>query len=250
MERFFPHAARAAAVVFALVSAGTAVAQRDSAAPPRGEQRTADGLLARTSEGSFQPVKFDVGDAPFALRNNNWVALKGPNLEGRWPGQTGANQQSFARFDDPAYAIRGFLELIRYYNDKHNTRSAAAILTRFSPPGDCSGAPSIPASERRDGGNCPENESTPPVTAVRAARAVGLQPTEDMQLFGPGGQINHPDRLRALLDAVVTQEIGPSHCPQPPRGESWIGCRVDDGLFNRAVQLLPEQRGPTAGTNR
>ena len=162
MERFLPHAARAAAVVFALVSAGTAFAQRDAAAPPRGEQRTAEGLLARTSEGSFQPVKFDAGDAPFALRNNNWVSLKGPNLEGRWPGQTGANQQNFARFDDPAYAVRGFLELMRYYNDKHNTRSAAAIMTRFSPPGDCSGAPSVPAGERREGGNCPENEIDAP----------------------------------------------------------------------------------------
>jgi hypothetical protein len=250
MERFFPHVARAAAVVLALVSAGTASAQRDAATPPRGEQRTAEGLLARTGDGSFGPVTFDAGHAPFALRNNNWVALKGPNLEGRWPGQTGANQQNFARFDDPAYAVRGCRELIRDYQDKHNTRSAAAIMTRFSPPGDCSGAPSVPASERREGGNCPENESTPPVTAVRAARAVGLAPTDDMELFGPGGQLNHPDRLRALLDAVATQEIGPSHCPQPPRGESWIGCRVDDGIFNRAVQLLAEQRGPTAGAAR
>jgi hypothetical protein len=249
MERFFPHVARATAVVFALAFAGTALAQRDAATPPRGEQRTAEGLLARTGDGSFQPVKFNAGDAPFALRNNNWVSLKGPNLEGRWPGQTGANQQNFARFDDPAYSVRGFVELIRYYQDKHNTRSAAAIMTRYSPPGDCSGAPSVPASERREGGGCPENESTPPVTAVRAARAVGLQPTEDMELFGPGGRINHPDRLRVLLDAVVTQEIGPSHCPQPPRGESWIGCRVDDGLFNRAVGLLGE-RGPTAGAAR
>jgi hypothetical protein len=251
MERFLSQSARAAAAVALIVcAAGTASAQRDAATPPRGEQRTAEGLLARTGEGSFGPVKFDAGDAPFALRNNNWVSLKGPNLEGRWPGQTGANPQNFARFDDPAYSIRGFLELIRYYQDKHNTRSAAAIMIRYSPPGDCSGAPSVPASERREGGNCPENETTPPVTAVRAARGVGLQPNDDMELFAPGGKINHPDRLRALLDAVVTQEIGPSHCPQPPRGENWIGCRVDDGMFNRAVELLAERRGPTANANR
>ena len=77
---------------------------------------------------------------------------------------------------------------------------------------------------------------------MRAARAVGLQPTDDLDLFGPDGRINHPDRLRALIDAVVTQEVGASHCPQPPRGESWIGCRVDDGVYNRAVELL-DQRG-------
>jgi hypothetical protein len=245
MARSFPHAARAAAVALALFSAGAASAQRDAAAPRRGEQRTAEGLLARGGKGSFGPVKFDAGDAPFGLRNNNWVSLKGPNLDGRWPGQTGANPHGFAHFDDPAYAIRGFVELIRLYQDKHNARSAAAIMKRYSPPGDCSGAPSIPASERRDGGGCPENESTPPVTAVRVARAVGLKPTDSLDLFGPNGQINHPDRLRVLLDAIVTQEIGPSHCPQPPRGESWIGCRVDDGLFNRAVELLGERRGPT-----
>jgi hypothetical protein len=59
---------------------------------------------------------------------------------------------------------------------------------------------------------------------VRVARAAGLQPNDDLDLFGQDGRINHPDRLRALLDGIVTQEIGPSHCPLPPRGESWIGC--------------------------
>ena len=80
---------------------------------------------------------------------------------------------------------------------------------------------------------------------MRVARAVGLKPTDDLDLFGPDGSISQPDRLRALLDAVVTQELGPSTCPQPPRGESWIGCRVDDGMFNRAVELFDRKRGPT-----
>jgi hypothetical protein len=76
------------------------------------------------------------------------------------------------------------------------------------------------------------------------ARAVGLRPTDNpSDVFGPDGQINHPDRLRALMDAVVTQEVGASHCPQLPRGESWIGCRVDDGLDNRAVELLTQMPG-------
>src|SRR3712207_8954244 len=61
-----------------------------------------------------------------------------------------SNPQNFARFDDPVHAVRGFVELIRYYQEKHNARSAAAILKRYSPPGDCSGAPSVPPSERRD----------------------------------------------------------------------------------------------------
>ena len=245
MAHRIPRPIRAVAVALALFSAGAASAQRDAAAPRRGEERTAEGLLARTGEGSFEPVTFDADDAVFGLRNNNWVAIKGPNLDGRWPGQTGANTHGFARFDDPAYSVRSFIELIRIYQDRHNARSAAAIMKRYSPPGDCSGAPSIPASERREGGGCPENENTPPVTAVRVARAVGLKPTDDLELFGPEGRINHPDRLRVLLDAVVTQELGPSYCPQPPRGESWIGCRVDDGMFNRAVELLGERRGPT-----
>jgi hypothetical protein len=235
----------------ALFSAGAASAQRDGAAPRRGEERVADGLLARGGEGAFGPVKFDAGDAVFGLRNNNWVAIKGPNLDGRWPGQTGANSHGFARFDDPAYSVRSFIELVRLYQDRHNARSAAAIMKRYSPPGDCSGAPSVPPSARREGGGCPENETTPPVTAVRVARAVGLKPTDSLDLFGSDGQINHPDRLRVLLDAVVTQELGPSHCPQPPRGESWIGCRVDDAVFNRAVELLGGQRdGQAAAASR
>ncbi len=240
------HAARAAAVSLALLAAGPAAAQRDAAqrdtASARGEPRTADGLLARQGEGAFGPLTFDPGTAPFGLRNNNWVGLKGPNLSGRWPGQTGATKLGFARFDDPAQAIRGFVELLRLYQDRHNARSAVDIMKRYSPAGDCSGAPSIPPGERREGGGCRENQTIAPVTAVRAAQAVGLRPTDSLDLFGPDGRINHPDRLRALLDAVVTQEVGASHCPQPPRGESWIGCRVDDGLYNRAVGLLG-QRG-------
>jgi hypothetical protein len=224
-----------------LLSPSTTSAQGDTARPS-GQQQVATGLLARQGDGTFRPVVFDAESAPFGLRSNNWVGLKGPNLDGRWPGQTGANPQGFARFDDPAYAIRAFMEIVRGYHDRQNARSAADILSRYSPSGDCSGAPSVPPAERREGGGCPENEATAPVTAVRAARAVGLQPTDDLQLFDPGGRINHPDRLRALLDAVVTQEVGASHCPQPPRGESWIGCRVDDGLYARAIELL-ERRG-------
>ena len=224
-----------------LFSAGAALAQPD-AAPANGEGRKTGGLLARQSDGSFGPVTFDPDRAPFALRSNNWVAIKGPNLSGTWPGQTGATSLGFARFEEPAYAVRGFIELMRIYHDRHDARSAKAILARYSPAGDCSGAPSVPPGQRREGGGCVENQTTPPVSAVRAAGAVGLRPTDDLDLFGPDGRINHPDRLRALLDAVVTQEVGPSHCPQPPRGESWIGCRVDDAVYNRAVELL-DRRG-------
>jgi hypothetical protein len=237
MARVLSGIVRAVVLASALFSVNAALAQGE-AAMRRGEQQTASGLLARQADGSFAPVTFDLDKAPFGLRYNNWVGLKGPNLNGRWPGQTGANAQGFARFDDPAYAIRAFIDLMRQYHDRHELRSAAAILRRYSPAGDCSGAPSVPASERREGGACPENETTPPVTAVRVARAVGLQPTDDLDLFGPDGRINHPDRMRALLDGVVTQEIGPSQCPQPPRSESWIGCQVNDGVYNRAVELL------------
>ena len=228
---------RVAAVGLTLFAAGSALAQPDAAAP-RPEQHAAEGLSARQGEGSFGPVTYDPGAAPFGLRNNNWVAIKGPNLSGRWPGQTGANTHGFARFDDPAYSISSFIALVRIYQDEHNLRSAKDILARYSPAGDCSGAPSLPASKRREGGGCVENQRSAPVTTVRAAKAVGLQASDDLDLFGANGQINHPDRLRALIDAVVTQEVGPSHCPQPPRGELWIGCHADDGVYNRAVELL------------
>ena len=246
MARCYPHVVRAAAATAAalalLSAAGAASAQPGAAAPAqqqqRGEQRTVEGLLARRSDGSYAPARFDPAAAPPGLRSNNWVGIKGPNLQGRWPGQTGASEQGFARFDDPAASVRAFVELVRQLQERHGARSAADILRRYSPPGDCSGAPSLPPGERREGGGCPENETTPPVTAVRAARAVGLKPTDDLGLFGPGGRLDQPDRLRALLDAVVTQELGPGACPQPPRGESWIGCRVDDAVFDRAVEAL------------
>ncbi len=237
MTRPLFQALRAGVLAASLLAPAVAFAQGDAAAT-RNAPRAADGLLARQGDGSFAPMSFDPAGAPFGLRNNNWFGLKGPNISGRWPGQTGATALGFARFDDPAHSVRAFIELMRGYQERHDARSAAEILARYSPPGDCSGAPSIPASERREGGGCPENSTTPPVTAVRVARAVGLQPTDDLDLFGPDRRIQHPDRLRALMDGIATQEIGPSHCPQPPRGESWIGCRVDDGVYGRAVALL------------
>jgi len=235
-----PNTAFMVAVAFLLCSVATALAQRETAGPPQ-EPHVASGLLARQDNGAYGPVTFDPDQAPFGLRNNNWVGLKGPNLTGKWPGQTGANANGFARFDEPAYAIRAFVDLVRQYQFRHDARSSTEILKRYAPPGDCSGAPSVPPNERREGGGCVENETTPPVTAIRAARAVGLQPTDNLDLFDPGGRIKHPDRLRTLIDAVVTQEIGPSYCPQPPRGESWIGCRVDDVTYSRAIELLDRQ---------
>jgi hypothetical protein len=239
MTHWFSRSLRACVLTSVLVASVPALAQGQ--ATTRNAAQTANGLLARQGDGSFAPITFDPTGAPFGLRSNNWVGLKGPNLSGRWPGQTGATALGFARFEDPAYSVRAFIDLMRTYHDRHGARSAADILGRYSPPGDCSGAPSVPAGERREGGGCPENATTPPATAVRVARTLGLQPTDDLDLFGPDGRINHPDRLRALLDGIVSQEIGASHCPQPPRGESWIGCRVDDGTYGRAVELLARQ---------
>lgn len=239
MTRRLSQATRAVVLASALFAATAGFARHGCAAQQDGH-RGADGLLARQADGSFGTVTYDPEKAPFGIRNKNWVGLKGPNLKGRWPGQTGADPRGFARFDDPAYAIRSFVDLVRQYQNRYNARSAADILGRYSPAGDCSGAPSVPPNKRREGGGCAENRTTPPVTAVRAARAVGLQPTDNLDLFGPGGRINHPDRLRALIDAVVTQEVGVSHCPQPPRGETWIGCRVGDDVYDRAVELLSQ----------
>ena len=236
MARSVSQAVYAAVTALTLFSTGVASAQPTATMPHIG-QHAVDGLLARQDDGSYKPVTFDPGQAPFALRNNNWVGMKGPNLRRKWPGQIGVNPVGFARFDDPAYSISSLIELMRIYQNRDNVRSAAAILKHYSPAGDCSGAPSVPPSKRRIGGGCVENQITPPATAIQIAHAVDLQPTDDLDLFSPDGQISHPDWLRALVNAIVTQEVGKSHCPQAPHGENWIGCKVDDGLYNRAVEL-------------
>jgi len=207
------------------------LAQQDAAHLPS-QPRAADGLLARQGNTSdFAPVRFQPASAPFPLRHNNYVGIKRPGSAGAWPGQTGADSRGYAMFDDPAYAIRAFMELMRTYHDRYGDRSAPAIFRHLSPPGDCSGAP------QAHGGACPENERTPPVSAVRAAAAAGRSPEQDLQLFGADGKINDGP-MRAVLDADVTQEVGVPYCPQPPRGETWLGCRIDDGLYRRALDLL------------
>jgi hypothetical protein len=223
---------RAMAACLLLLPLGPALAQKHSAQPQqRAEVRVAEGLLARQGNGDFAPVRFPPDTAPFALRFNNYAAIKRPDGGGAWPGQTGADGRGYAMFGDPAYGIRAFIDLLRTYHDRYGARSAADIFRRLAPPGDCSGAPTPRAA-----GGCPENETQPPISAVRAARAVGLGPGDDLQIFGPGGEINET-RLRAIIDAAVTQEIGPPYCPQPPRRESWLGCRVDDALYRRALSI-------------
>jgi hypothetical protein len=215
----------------ALLPLGPALGQQDGAAHPS-EGRVADGLLARQDNGpDFAALRFQAASAPFPLRHNNYVAVKRPGTRGAWPGQTGVDSRGYAMFDDPAFAIRAFLELMRTYHDRYGNRSARDIFRHLSPPGDCSGAP------QRHGGSCPENERQPPVSAIRAAAAVGRKPEQDLQLFGAGGTVNDGP-MRAVLDAVVSQEVGVPYCPQPPRGEIWLGCRVDDGLYRRALDLF------------
>jgi hypothetical protein len=227
----------AVATVLALLAPASALAQRSEGEASRAEVRVADGLLARQADGTFEPVRFDQASAPFGLRHNNYVALKRPGSGGTWPGQVGANSRGYAQFDDPAYAVSAFTELMRIYHDRYGARSASDIFQRYSPTGDCSGAPSVPPAQRREGGGCPENETQAPINAARAVRAVGLRPGDELDLFGPGGEIRHHDRLRALMDAVVSQEIGAPYCPQPPREESWLGCHIDDRLYQRALEL-------------
>lgn len=95
------HASCVVALGLTLFSSGAALAQQGDAAR-HGEQQISGGLRARQGEGAFQPLTFDRVKAPLGPHNNNWGAIKGPNLHGRWPVQTGANTFGFARFDDPA----------------------------------------------------------------------------------------------------------------------------------------------------
>jgi hypothetical protein len=205
-----------------------AYAQQSGAPAP--SARVAEGLLARQDGASeLAPVRFEPRSAPLPLRYNNYAAIKRPGRD-TWEGQTGTGTYGYARFDDPAYAIAGFIDLMRTYHVHYKARSALDIFRRYAPPADCTGAPS--GTEP----GCPENEVQPRIYAARAAAAAGLRPSDDLQLFGPDGSINH-DRMRAVLDAVVSQEIGPPYCPQPPRGQKWLGCRVSDDLYRRATEL-------------
>ncbi len=213
-----------------LLLLGPALAQQREASPAS-ETHVADGLLARQgSTSDFAPVRFQPTSAPFPLRHNNYVAVKRPGTHGAWPGQTGVDNRGYAMFDDPAYSIAAFMEILHTYHDRYGERSARDIFRHLSPPGDCSGAPV------RHSGGCPENERQPPVSAVRAAAAVDRKPEQDLQLFGAGGKVNDAP-MRAVLDAAATQEVGVPYCPQPPRGETWLGCHVSDDLYRRALGL-------------
>ena len=70
MARRLPHAPRAAALAaaLALFAAGAASAQ--------GDQRTVEGLLARTGEGSFGPAKVDAKDVREAQAEASGQALE------------------------------------------------------------------------------------------------------------------------------------------------------------------------------
>lgn len=220
-----------ATACLALLSIGPALAQQNKA-PAAAETRVATGLLSRQANTSdYAPVRFQPASAPFPLRQNNYVAVKRPGTNGAWPGQTGVNDRGYATFDDPAYAIRAFMELMRTYRDRYGERSTRAIFHHLAPVGDCSGAPP------GHGSKCPENSRQPPVFAIRAAAAAGVGPEQDLHLFDAGGTVNDKS-MRAMIDAAASQEVGVPYCPQPPRGETWLGCHIDDGLYRRALELF------------
>jgi hypothetical protein len=205
-------------------------AQAQQSGAPTPSARVAEGLLARQDGVSeFAPVRFDPRSAPLPLRYNNYAAIKRPGRD-TWEGQTGTGWLGYARFEDPAYAIAGFIDLMRTYHVHYKARSALDIFSRYAPESDCTGAVT------RTEPGCPENTVQPRIYAGRAAAALGLRPTDDLQLFRPDGTINH-ERMRGVIDAVVTQEIGAPYCPQPPRGQKWLGCTVSDDLYRRAMEV-------------
>ncbi len=199
------------------------------------ERYAADAPLVRQGDEAFASVRFDPTSTFFWSRNTP-SGLKGSNLSGRSPGQKGTNRQSSADLDDAARSVRAFVDLARTCQDRQDARPAMAALRR-SPLDRSSGTPSVPPGERRERWDCRENGAILPVTAVGVARPVGSQTDDNTDLLA-GGRNNHSDCPRALIDGVVTQEISASHRPRPPRGETRIGCSLDDRVHGRPAQLL------------
>jgi hypothetical protein len=124
-----------------LLTFGPALAQQGGA-QRSSEAGVADGLLAqRGNTPDFAPVQFQPASATFPLRHNNPVAIKRPGSHSAWSGQTGAARLGYAMFDDPAYAIRAFMELMRTYHDRYGACSTRDVFRHLAPPGDCSALP-------------------------------------------------------------------------------------------------------------
>ena len=67
------------------------------------------------------------------VRNNNWLNIR-YNPANDWVGQTGGDDNNYAKFDDPVSGLRAADIVLKNYGSKHGIDNLNDAIYRFAPP--------------------------------------------------------------------------------------------------------------------
>ena len=140
-------------------------------------------LLVRQPDGSYIPAHLTADDLArpgmTCIRFNNYWCVKSAG----WEGEVGKDSRGHARFDDPISGARAFAKLMYSYRYLHGLKTANQIIARYAPSDDCVGSIGTPP-------NCPHGINPVKEYAEKLSEAVGLQPTDDLNLFDERRRLN------------------------------------------------------------
>ncbi len=166
-----------------------------------------DGLLIRV-DGEWRPSNYTTTELKrsgmLCIRYNNYWCIKG-SASNPWVGQIGLDDRKHTIFRTAAHGARAFFVVMRTYHSKYGLRTTREIFSRYAPATDCVGS----LSRNPRTGKCPQGENPTLLYARSVAKALGLGPNDDIELFDAAGRASFAVAL-ALAKGVVQFELGPN----------------------------------------
>jgi len=131
------------------------------------------------------------------VRNNNWLNIR-YNPANDWVGQTGGDDNNYAKFDDPVSGLRAADIVLKNYGSKHGIDNLNDAIYRFAPP---------------------EDNNPTPAYAKFVADKMGINPDDKIDLADPDTrekmiaamvQFETPDAASMYSPTLLTQARGGS----------------------------------------
>ena len=121
------------------------------------------------------------------VRNNNWLNIR-YNAANDWVGQTGADANNYAKFDDPVSGLRAADIVLKNYGAKHGVDNLNDAIFRFAPP---------------------EDNNPTPVYAKFVADKMGINPDDKIDLADP----NTREKMIAAMVQFETPDATSMYSP-------------------------------------
>jgi len=146
------------------------------------------------------------------VRNNNWLNIR-YNPANDWVGQTGADANNYAKFDDPVSGLRAADIVLKNYGAKHGVDNLNDAIFRFAPP---------------------EDNNPTPVYAKFVADKMGINPDDKIDLADP-------DTREKMIAAMVQFETPDATSMYSPTLMAQARGVSDSGVTNTTASAPVKQ---------